>query len=65
MDYRESFPPSTFAYLYPTQEEWDAHLIDERNVFDARQVIHTSQWREEIQARDSRRRAEQAAAEEM
>ncbi|MCI52192.1 hypothetical protein A2U01_0073436, partial [Trifolium medium] len=65
MDYRESFPPSTFASLYPTQEVWDAHLVDERNVFDAQQVIHTNQWKEEIQACDSRRRAEQAAAEEM
>ncbi|MCI67372.1 hypothetical protein A2U01_0088631, partial [Trifolium medium] len=36
-----------------------------RNVFDAQQVIHTSRWREEIQVRDSRRRAEQAAAEEI
>ncbi|MCI32593.1 hypothetical protein A2U01_0053807 [Trifolium medium] len=49
----------------PTQEAWDAHLVDEKNVFDARQVIHTSQWKEEIQARDSRRQAERAAAEEM
>ncbi|MCI57860.1 hypothetical protein A2U01_0079111, partial [Trifolium medium] len=32
MDYRESFPPSAFASLYPTQEVWDAHLMDERNV---------------------------------
>ncbi|MCI50688.1 hypothetical protein A2U01_0071932, partial [Trifolium medium] len=24
MDYRESFPPLTFASLYPTQEAWDA-----------------------------------------
>ncbi|MCI50906.1 hypothetical protein A2U01_0072150, partial [Trifolium medium] len=64
MDYQESFPPSDFASLYPTQEEWDAHLVDERNVFDAQQVIHTSRWREEIHARDLRRRAEQAAAEE-
>ncbi|MCI71643.1 hypothetical protein A2U01_0092906 [Trifolium medium] len=23
IDYRESFPPSTFASLYPTQEAWD------------------------------------------
>ncbi|MCI88176.1 hypothetical protein A2U01_0109462, partial [Trifolium medium] len=51
--------------LYPTQEAWDAHLVDERNAFDAQQVIHTSQWKEEIQARDLKRRAEQAAAEKM
>ncbi|MCI37119.1 hypothetical protein A2U01_0058343, partial [Trifolium medium] len=41
------------------------HLVDEANVFAARQVIHTSQSKEEIQAREARFRAEHAAAEEM